>query len=424
MIEDRQMRLAEEYRKLAYARFAYHYFALYESLDEGYMENPYTDYAGELDVLNRSAAALLSGRGGKETLDELKTLRRSNIRQVELLTAYTDSLRIYEYVLNRIEFRFEEADAADARELAQDVFQFIFQDKDNPMIYDRLSLVLSQLPVRMTKARFADLIRASFSVYKGGTRESFDAFAAYLRQIAMLDPLEEKPEFRDISAFFDRCGKTDYRTIGHQEFHQMQDELVEIAHAVEVCADGYMQIQELCNVCVVIALTDGLGCPDSGEISVCRAICREINESFASGRELKEMEELLAKLEGVQERNLERITRLESRIEEKIPALAECERLMGSSIFAEEPDEPDERTVDDAYFLDVSERFIAELSERMRERPKQVNRAVMALILSNIPNVFSSQEEIYEYILYALSSASPEEQKASEALLVPILAED
>lgn len=88
------------------SRLALNYYAFYESL----YENPSADPK----VLARYEAfhPLLQGfLNGTIDLEALDSLRNQVIHDMEILTAYVDCFQIYEYVLNRMERRFLEADS-------------------------------------------------------------------------------------------------------------------------------------------------------------------------------------------------------------------------------------------------------------------------------------------------------------------------
>lgn len=424
MLKNKELQLALQYRQLAYVRFSFHYYTICEMVEEGYMENPFTDYRRELDALNQAIPDLLEKKENGDVLNQIRDLRQSIMKQMEILTAYTDRLQIYEYIFNRIEFRFEEGEQVDAQKLADEVFQYIFANQDNTMIYDKLSLVLSQLPVRMTKSRFYDMLRECLSIYAGTSRDALDGFVSNLKQIAMLTPIETKPEFQHIHDFVQQCNETDYKTISHDDFHHMQHHFHDIAQGIETCVNGYMQLQELCNVCNVIALTNELNMEDNDYINNARIIGDNIYMLFQGKGTMEDVELSLGQFEGVQERGLEQIMVLEAKLQEKDSVLEECELLMGSSIFVDPSVKPDNRPVDEAYLQETTEQFVEELSVKMKENQKLVNRAIMAGILGNIPNIFTSQQEIYDYIQYTLTSAGQEEQKASKALLTPIMMEE
>lgn len=424
MNENKELQLALQYKQLAYARMALHYYTIYEMWDEGYLDNPFTNYQTEMNQLNYVIPKLLNNEDNTELLETIRSIRQFIMKQMECLTSYTDCLQIYEYLLNRLEFRFEEYEEVEPMKLAEELFQFIFSDQDKSMVYDKLSLVLSQLPIRMTKSRFYDMIRECLSIYSGTSKDALDGFVYNLKQLSMLMSIPEQEEFKPIQQFLLKCKEINDKEISQQEFKQIQDEFIDISSHIETCVNGYMQLQELCNVCNVIALTNPIVEVDTSHIDVSRNICYKIYHLFQGHGTMEEVVELLGQLEGVQEYGIEQVVVLEATIPDKDSVLSECELLMGSSIFVDPFLKHDNTEVNEGYLQQVTEQIIADFKEGMKNNSKMINRAIMATILGNIPNTFTSQQEIYDYLVYSLNNATQEELKATKILLTPLIMEE
>ena len=86
----------------AYSRLTLNYYMYYDaSQEEDFPEKI-------LGPLAERFHSLLGGfLQGSTSLEELDALRSEVIREMEQTTAYTDILQAYEYVLNRLEGRFE-----------------------------------------------------------------------------------------------------------------------------------------------------------------------------------------------------------------------------------------------------------------------------------------------------------------------------
>lgn len=86
----------------AYTRLALNYYMYYEVILEGDL------LSGRLEGLGKRYHSLLkSFLKGDPQLDELDCLRTDTASAMEANTAYTDVFQAYEYVLNRLEGRFE-----------------------------------------------------------------------------------------------------------------------------------------------------------------------------------------------------------------------------------------------------------------------------------------------------------------------------
>ena len=87
---------------------------------------------------------------------------------MEVITAYVDRLRIYEHVLNRVEYRFNEGELDYDyynTYMTNEIMHYILSDKDNVVINGKISEIVGQLPVRMLKDRFFEHNRNICVIY-------------------------------------------------------------------------------------------------------------------------------------------------------------------------------------------------------------------------------------------------------------------
>lgn len=92
-----------------------------------------------------------------DAVDRIDALRNRIIAKMEILTAYTDIFQIYEYVLNRVEYRFSESEFGDEYyndRFEKDIYRYITGDKDNTVINMKLSQIVGQVPMRLSKINF------------------------------------------------------------------------------------------------------------------------------------------------------------------------------------------------------------------------------------------------------------------------------
>ena len=112
-------------------------------------------------------------------------IRNKITEKMKVLTAYTDAFELYEYILNRKEYSFEETvdeelnqlfDAFDAEQFSAEIFNFIFSDADKVTVNAKIQQIVGQLPLRMTKAKFYDILGQTLSIYNGCEIQSLDDF--------------------------------------------------------------------------------------------------------------------------------------------------------------------------------------------------------------------------------------------------------
>ena len=125
----------------------------------------------------------------EEAIKELAELRDRIISKMDILTAYTDLFILYEYVMNRLEAVFENAEepsAMDNDAVAKEILQWIFSEEEPALVNEHIKEMLSCLPVRMTKGKFLELVENAFSIYSESDSQSIDMFDYMLRSAAGL----------------------------------------------------------------------------------------------------------------------------------------------------------------------------------------------------------------------------------------------
>ena len=136
-----------------------------------------------------------------EAFNELNSFREQIIEIMEVITAYVDRLRIYEHVLNRVEYRFNEGELDYDyynTYMTNEIMHYILSDKDNVVINGKISEIVGQLPVRMLKDRFFEHIRDAFTLYHGAGKDSIDDFYYTLSTSAMLSGEAGFDKFPDV----------------------------------------------------------------------------------------------------------------------------------------------------------------------------------------------------------------------------------
>ena len=114
---------------------------------------------------------------------------------MELLSSYVDTFEVYEYAINRVEYRFKDLEELeDDEEFAREVLRYIFEEEDNVIINDRIKDIIGQLPVRIAKKKYFDYIMGSLGELVGAQRDIFESYIYMIRSRAMLDITEEKKD--------------------------------------------------------------------------------------------------------------------------------------------------------------------------------------------------------------------------------------
>ena len=199
--------LSSLYKRMAELRLAMNYYTFAEIYsDFDFAKKTAVDpYINEIQQIINDV--ILLDTLSPDAVDRIDALRNRIIAKMEILTAYTDIFQVYEYVLNRVEYRFSESEFGDEYyndRFEKDIYRYITGDKDNTVINMKLSQIVGQVPMRLSKNKFYDMLKNSYSIYKGSEKQSVNDFAYMIRTSGTLykpqDFEEEFPELKKGSA--------------------------------------------------------------------------------------------------------------------------------------------------------------------------------------------------------------------------------
>lgn len=427
-------------------RMALQYYTLYETVEE-HKEHEIQEAEPILNQLH-SCVNAMTKNDGSLTVEKVGALRNEIIGKMKVLTAYTDVLQIYEYVLNRVEPRFntEMKDFPNLELFLNRLNRYIYEVNDNPVINERIKDVIGQLPIRMTKAKFFEYVSNSFDLYKKADEETLEGFVYMLRSCSMLDKPEGMKEyFASYKALAEELSNVDYDNLTAEGFQAISGRLEAAAEEIRTVIDLYLSIQEVVNDLYIVALV----MPNQPEkkstiISNLKMILASLNELFLAGANDAIPDELTGRLaitEGHQESLLAECNILEAHYDEVMASGQEIieqegkqelfaifpvvARLMSSSVFAELSEPEGSVPVTPESLSKAKDTMIAAYTELFKENKRQVNRAVMAASLGKMPVVFNTAQELTDYIEQALLQCRDEvERKAALNILDSIMLEE
>ena len=441
-------RLFDIYHQVSLLHVTMDYFVLYETLQEkSGKENGYlADTISEINQVIQTIFidGISSEEEKKEQIAKILSARDEVIRMMKILTMYTDKLQIYEHVVNRMELKYENhMELADIDTFVQKVYQYIFSGKDNVVINENIKEVLAELPVRMARSKYFQMIENSMSVYKDADKSALDRFVYMLETSAMLYEPEGVGEyFLDIKEFSDRLGKMCFSAMSEAEFRMVYDELQEKAEFIEEVADLYVSIQGLLNSLYCYETSFQGQEHEKESEQACLAIIKGVNQLFAEGNWAdipQEIQEKLVLTEGKQESLVEEMMQLEAGLmdiqmgqEEKLEQLGMLEDfdkldamqqlLAASGTFVEFEEEAVEETADEAYVMEETAKLLEKLKVQFAENEMCVNRAVIAATISKFPVFFTSSKEVEEYIRESLERCQDDaERQASMNVIQAIM---
>ena len=362
-------------------------------------------------------------------ITDITSIRDKITADMKLLTFYVDAYEIYEYILNRKEpkFRDEELTEIDSAQLAETMFDFVFAEDDKLLINTRIQDMIAQLPVRMTKSHFFDIISNSLMIYRGGEKKSVDGFIESIRDAALLDePKGLSDRYASLYEFYKELRSVNYESIDKDTVSSLSDKISENADKISAICSDYMMMTEVINDILVVLYTEGL--KDSSYLDDRYDTASTIISSIVTATDIYEasadFDKLFVKLEGAQEDAYETLASLnanfddlyntyyemyEGDIQNAFDNLSKVDRLTSTSLFMDIENSGLSVVVDEAdeiYINEEKNSLVEDFKAHFENLGKSERRSVMAKVMSLMPVFFNTKQEIKEYFEYALSSCS------------------
>ena len=461
------------YGDYARVKLMMEYFLYYETLAECMKQC--TDAVKEdTDEINKIISEFLDTKSSDDIRRHKKALagmRDVIIEKMEVLTAYVDRFIVYEYVLNRLQYRFDDMAAIpEDIPFTRDVLQFIFGSGDNAAINDNIRFVVGQLPVRMARSHYFDLIRQCLSIYKGNEKEALDNFLYMFRTSATLYHTDNMGKyFTEFVPVLEEFASVGYENITKDVYEIYLEKLnINTSKIRELC-DLYMQLGSIVNDMYVMADAAMFGI-DGTDIEVSNEVLRGINDLFmeresdvwpVSMQGASEEDKLLwlsgrlTEAEGYQEKLFVRISRAEAALEETVSvykadiaalgiqegfiSLANASKISSNSIFVKLFDEDESLDViagsginesgdegrdilTESELEKITAALISELKEKLSGSSKMVRRAIMASTLEKLPVFFQNRQEVADYISSSFAQCDDMAEKyAAKQLIMDVM---
>ncbi len=433
--------LANDYYSYASVRLALHYYTFYET----YVDSENTWGAAAVASMNRLNEIIRdhilqpsSGAGREKAIVAVDGIRKELGSRMNMLTVYTDIFKIYEYVLNRLEYRFKGTpEQVDEVEFAKEILRYIFNSEDNVVINERIREIIGQLPIRITKQKYFDLLQDSINAYLGSDHSSLQTYLYMLRTSAMLYR-EEGMElaYPELAQKMKQLAEFDYKNITKQSFGKALSQLQAASLMLETESTVYLGLQEITNEVYAMLLCSSyagmVSDEDGAAVETALSIIKQTNELFHSeNMEELSLEELdrFADVEGVQEELSYDLELLEDALfeveqnhgdlarsmmlDQLLHILLHSKKLLSNSLFVDLKEEPEEIMVDEEIIAKEASALLEELTEAFAAQDKAISRAVIANTINIMPVFFKNHNEVMNYVRYSLERCSDVYEKAA-----------
>lgn len=453
-----QKLMAAAFTNYATIKLSLNLFTMYEMSEEISLDRR-DEIEGYIDTVDAAIRSVyidkesVESENYKACLDEVIKARDSITRKMKILTAYTDAFEIYEYIINRREPEVLGTidESIDVSALANSMYEFVFSENDKMLVNTRIQEFIAQLPVRMTKSRFMDIISNSLAIYRGGEKKSVDEFVQMLRDAMLMDiPDGFNDEFPRLYEIYKTFKDTDYKVLDRAGYDKLSDMLTEGTELIQSAVTDYLMLTEIINDILIILYTNGIAdksfivkTTDKAEIDIQTVDTSKLTKYEISSLILTELvkaddiyeaskrfDEYFVQLEGAQEDAYEELLGIEVNLDDlngtyyemygddiknAFDCLTKADILTSSSLFMDidKSSESGDSIVsvvsdeaDDIYILETKNSLEEDIDELFKTFSKLEKRSVMAKVLSLMPVFFNSQQEILEYFEYALNSCS------------------
>ncbi len=448
------------YHQLAQLKLMMEYYMFYEMWEEGL--NPYMKEAEEITgfvnhLIEKIYIGEISDEEAQTWLDKTHAMRKQIMEKMQVATSYVDMCIVFEYMLNRVQYRFQPVEEPlDDDALAEKIIRFIFGVKDNMVVNENIRTMIGQLPVRMTKSRYFDLVRNSLSVYKDGDVSSLDGYLYMFRTSALLyKPKGMDEHFSEVASLVEELSGLDYDGLTEEAYTLYSEKVQNAAGHLRDISDLYMCLQQMVNDLYTLLLNrnyrsyeNDSKAPELVIEGIWRLLTENEGEFFTDEQgcvltmneeKLALIENYLTHTEGAQEQLYEKSILLEAMQQElaesageELSALGLSEdmkklllssQLMSSSMFIDLEQGAGEQPVTAEYLKEQTDKLMQELENMFKEKGKQYRRAVMAATLEKMPVFFTSGEEVAEYVRTSLSMCTDASEKYAVQMLVDQLIE-
>ena len=434
--------LSALYKRMAHLRMAMNYFTFAEVYSDMDVKDK-SVFDVQVNKLQKMIDdIILLDKSEDYKAKDIDDFRNEIIAIMEVLTAYVDRLQVCEYVLNRVEFRFEECDYGNDYyndKFEKDIYRYITSDKDNTVINMKLSQVIGQVPMRLSKNKFFDMLKDSFSLYKGSEMQSVDDFAYMIRTAGTIyNPEGFGVMFPELHSKYEKLSTIKADEITEADFREYRELLTVASEEVERYTDFYVMLTEIINDVYTIYLNDK-ALTEVKEIEKLKSIISDAYDML-EGHDIEAdmVATKFMEFEGIQERLSNMIFNPESAIDEicningefideagyrnSIDNLIITSKLQSASTFAKLNDDNDKKGLaDEEYINKTVDALVVEFSKLFEEKDRSGRRAVMALVVSALPAFFNNLEEFKQYVHVALSQCTDMAEKQACMSLINLM---
>lgn len=436
------------YGRFSYIKLSMNYYTFADMMSEDGVVIP-TDLRTQFEQLNGiMKKALLKSceeKDIKAAMEQVQELRNDIMKTMEIVTAYVDRFSVFEHILNIIEFRFSQ-EPLDLDyyngQFANDIMNYILSERDNVVINAKISDLVAQLPMRLTKNKFFEYVKDAFALYQGQEVNTLQDFVYMIDTVSGIHmPQGFEAQFPDLNEILHKLSGLSYKDMEEEAFHEALNMLTYSVSFITKVSDLYVSFMEIINDVLVILFAKKYGYYEMEELQTSLSIIEDVmNANHQSQDLLDDLTDKFISFEGKQERIYSTISSNDYVIDEIINSYSEqlkeleltdafetlknISLLSSGSNFVSLNEQKDHSIVTEELVETYFNRYYEAMTAVFKENAQIYNRAVMALVLAGLPVFFNNTDEIMRYITTSLSQCSDiAERKACLSLIRSLMEE-
>lgn len=440
-----------KYHTFSTVQLALLYYTYYEMYcdDKDLWDEQLLKYSKELNaIITETITTSKRGKELEEYVIQVDKLRCAIISKMDTITSYSDLIMIYEYALNRVEYRFEDmGDIEDDQEFARKVLRFIFNSEDNVQINEMIKEVIGQLPIRITRQKYFDYFEDGLHELNGVQEDTLETYIYLIRSSATLnitdDIKDEYPKLWENKEFLE---KLDFKNITRKEYETAINMVKDAALYLELISTTYYNLMEVINELYVILICSpyiGIGShEDKIQEEAGLYIIRGINEAFLADKQEEPGEDILNKFEvlegflekmnydlmsfedGISYINTDHRPLVESMMADKLlNVLLLSKDLFSGSVFIDLKKKSN-ALVDSKKIQTEIDKLKEDLSNKFNDSDRMIMRAIMANTINRLPVFFKDHTEVMNYVLYSLDKCRDIAEKYACMEIINSMMED
>ena len=411
----------------SYTRLAFNYYMLLETAAEG--EWNFEETREIRSRLNRLAEGFFAG---EDVEKELLELRKDMAVRMDSLLSDREYFGIYDYVLKRIEPKFHplpEPEINGDEAFTTRLMLFITAEEEAYFARERIRDVIAQLPVRLTKQKFYDMLWEGLQILAKFPADDVKNQFDNLRTYAMIKTADWEDQTETFRKLFRELEHMDYLAMTEATWTEASGKRAAGWEILTKMIDCFQIFQEMVNDLCVLNYAGKDVLPEKVGNEDCAFLVTEVLKRLkAQDYDWNEEEflEHLFVLEGKQESCEEIYRRIDLLKGKERPESPEevravnVERLLSGSLYAKLADENGEAAEETkqaepiglSHLQEEINVYLAELKPVLEQLPRPLVRAVMAKTLSLVAYYSFSFEKTEDYIKGSFDTCTSQREKA------------